>query len=590
MRRCAGIVCLVVFLAAAATGSTERLPVRSLALGDATADLVFTPMTPCRIVDTRLAGGILTAGTTRSFKVRGTGGFDAQGGMTGGCGVPPEASAVLINFVAVDPAGIGNLKGSAYPNPIPAVGSLINYQKLDPTLNVANAVVVPICNPALSDCSYDLTLLANGSATQVVADVLGHFHRIATEQLITAITPGSGLTGGGTSGVVSLAANFTPAGVMNGTATTVARGDHRHYVRTIVVSPVPGGSAWQNGAALRTALDGIVDSSATNPYLLKLEPGVYNVGSTPLAMKPGVDLEGSGQLRTRVLSDFSSATITLVDGAVEIRSVAIGSAGTDTISPAIYSTAQPDLRLYDVTVTTSSGSGIVVSSGPSGSPVVLLDRCTVHANLERFFTHGLLVSGATASVTIRNSWIEAVNSGAGSQAFGVRVGGNTTALTIENSTIRAAAEYVIEALDFSNGDLNIRSSSFQATTPVVAAGGEIHGITLSAARVHISGSEIETVHPAELSSDGIYDNSSTVSITGTRISVASGYGVDAWGGPDSVSIENSQIFATNPVYSGAANTVRIAGSRLAGGNVVNGAKCAGNWDEDFAFYASTCPQ
>ena len=36
-------------------------------LGDTDADLVFNKVTPCRIIDTRLAGGIIQAGTVRNF-------------------------------------------------------------------------------------------------------------------------------------------------------------------------------------------------------------------------------------------------------------------------------------------------------------------------------------------------------------------------------------------------------------------------------------------------------------------------------------------------------------------------------------------
>ena len=45
---------------------------------------------------------------------------------------------------------------------------------------------------------------------------------------ITAVTAGSGLTGGASSGDASLAVDFASSGGSNGTATTVARSDHHH--------------------------------------------------------------------------------------------------------------------------------------------------------------------------------------------------------------------------------------------------------------------------------------------------------------------------------------------------------------------------
>jgi hypothetical protein len=44
----------------------------TLALGSTTMDYVFTPVTPCRIVDTRNAVGMFAAGTSRAYYVYGT--------------------------------------------------------------------------------------------------------------------------------------------------------------------------------------------------------------------------------------------------------------------------------------------------------------------------------------------------------------------------------------------------------------------------------------------------------------------------------------------------------------------------------------
>lgn len=77
------------------------------------------------------------------------------------------------------------------------------------------------------------------------------------------------------------------------------------YERTVVVSPV--GTPLQNGAALLQALASITDNSNTNPYLLKIEPGFYFLGSTPLQMKTHVDIEGSGRLITSLQGDGGNA-------------------------------------------------------------------------------------------------------------------------------------------------------------------------------------------------------------------------------------------------------------------------------------------
>jgi hypothetical protein len=175
------------------TGSATRLvnrtadALRSIsasALGDATSDLVFVPLPPCRVIDTRKSGaGAINAGVIRDFQVAGVTQFPAQGGKEGGCGIPagtatPMAPAVVFNFVAVGPLGPGHLEAWAYGQPVPTA-SVINYAAV-PGLNIANGVVVPIAGTNLVPA--DLHIRANVSATHVVADVTGYFTRFPVEQ------------------------------------------------------------------------------------------------------------------------------------------------------------------------------------------------------------------------------------------------------------------------------------------------------------------------------------------------------------------------------------------------------------------------
>jgi hypothetical protein len=58
-----------------------------------------------------------------------------------------------------------------------------------------------------------------------------------------------------------------------------------------------------NAEALRAALASITDASAAKPYVLQLAPGVYDLGSTTLAMKPEVSIAGAGAGATRITGD-----------------------------------------------------------------------------------------------------------------------------------------------------------------------------------------------------------------------------------------------------------------------------------------------
>jgi len=153
------------------------------ALGDTQADLVYTPVTPCRIIDTRLAGGPIAGGTTRSFLVTGTD-YSAQGGSPTGCGIPyGPTTAAVVNFAVVKPAGPGNVRVTPYGQPIPNA-AILNFTT---GVTLANGLAVATCDPASATCTSDITVRIDVNATDLVADVQGYFQRVATGGVGTAL-------------------------------------------------------------------------------------------------------------------------------------------------------------------------------------------------------------------------------------------------------------------------------------------------------------------------------------------------------------------------------------------------------------------
>jgi len=73
--------------------------------------------------------------------VTGATGFEAQGGHSGGCGIPEDATSVMINFIAVAPATSGHLRAWPYGGTKPNA-SIVNF---GPGLNIANGLIQPIC-------------------------------------------------------------------------------------------------------------------------------------------------------------------------------------------------------------------------------------------------------------------------------------------------------------------------------------------------------------------------------------------------------------------------------------------------------------
>ncbi len=139
--------------------------------------LNYYPLSPCRIIDTRNSSSPnLPINTPVAYKINSagsSGSYSSQGGNASGCGIPTDAKAVFFNFVAVNAAGSGFLQAWPFGSSIPTA-SVLNYVNA-PGLNIANGIVLPVCNPAIAACTNDLNIQANQSSTKLVVDAVGYF-------------------------------------------------------------------------------------------------------------------------------------------------------------------------------------------------------------------------------------------------------------------------------------------------------------------------------------------------------------------------------------------------------------------------------
>ena len=138
-------------------------------LGDTDRDLVYTPVTPCKIVDTRYGGGgFIFANSTRNYQTYGNLGF--QGGSN--CTSPRgEPSAVHISVVAVNPNGKGNIKAHPYGTSSSA-GLSVNFAVIG--TNLANAGTVKVTR----NSTYDISVTALYSGAHVTIQVLGYYYPV----------------------------------------------------------------------------------------------------------------------------------------------------------------------------------------------------------------------------------------------------------------------------------------------------------------------------------------------------------------------------------------------------------------------------
>jgi len=137
------------------------------ALASPSSDLVYTVITPCRIIDTRVAGGKIAANTVRSFHASRVGSnFTDQGGSATDCGIPANPAAVVMNVVSVRPDAKGYITLFPYGVTQPLSSTVNNVVGAD----VANETIVKLTVGDVADFS-----IYAFSGTNVVADAVGYF-------------------------------------------------------------------------------------------------------------------------------------------------------------------------------------------------------------------------------------------------------------------------------------------------------------------------------------------------------------------------------------------------------------------------------
>lgn len=152
---------------------TTLSPIASAQLGSQTSDLVFTPVTPCRILDTRfIANGVpLNAGASFGFKAWGSN-FTSQGGASTNCNILESAdtTAVVLNFTVVTPDTAGYI--TAYPvsnGPNKPNAATVNFTA---GAVVGNNATLKVDRPASSTLDFVVYTTSN---LHLVADVVGYY-------------------------------------------------------------------------------------------------------------------------------------------------------------------------------------------------------------------------------------------------------------------------------------------------------------------------------------------------------------------------------------------------------------------------------
>lgn len=469
-------------------------------------DLTYHPVTPCTVVDTR-SGTPFAAGETRTYNVVGSASLASQGGSATGCGIPgfsngiAQVQAVAMNVIAFSPAGVGNIAAHAADQPM--AGSVVNFALGE---NVANTTPVAV---AQTTGVGDFNVQVNISSSHVLIRAVGYYSKA---------------------------------------------------VQTVHVHPVPGNHT-ASGTALLNALAGITNASATKRYVIKIEPGIFELGSSRLVMKPYVDIEGSGQEATVIQGGgFSTSDDGLIWGAAssELRELQVRSASHPSQAAIAFYLPSGDTRLRNVSLFAIGGVG-TWGIRSAGDPFI--EECTIQvqggAN-----SHGFVSLGENRRPVIKRTVIK-VTSGS-SNGYGMLFLSGSAPAEIRDVQIEVSGSYSFSYGIYLDDPFNLLASRITSSTIDVTGANTNTGIWFRGLQLNVEQSQIRA---AGSNGTGIVNNGS-----GTLVLEHS----------ESAGALNSAITYVGPLLIGA--------SRLEGGAVVGGwlAKCVGAYDETFAFLNAAC--
>ena len=471
------------------------------------------------VIQARIAGACAVGSSIRAVGVDGTVSCEPSGSgditsVTAGAGLAGGGASGAVSL-AVDPAVVqARVAGTC------AAGSSIRVINSDGSVG----------------CELDDQADTLGGLSCASGDVAAFDPLAGWQCMDPSYTPGAGLT----LTARQFAAAFTTAGGEAGVATTVARGDHHHDTlyqprlsTTYVLSAI--GTPAQNGAALLALIQGITDNDATRRYVIKLEPGVYDVGAFGYFTKPYIDLEGSGRAVTRVQGSGNQAVINVV-GNSEVRELSVHHSGGVATAGALWFASGPSAgRRIAATATGATSTTRTLGVG-AGSGDVTIEDCAFEATAlvgdafaARIFSGGKVVirrsqlvatapqntsglSSSVADLVIADSTIDATSMGATS----VGIGGNgkfrnchvTATGTLANGVFSSAAKLELEggsivatATSSSSFGISARDGSLRVRGTMVTA----VSMTASAFGVNLGSTTTPTtgrIHDAQLVAQG----------------------------------------------------------------------------------------
>ncbi len=373
---------------------------------------------------------------------------------------------------------------------------------------------------------------------------------------------------------ISSNANISPSKFAPGTFSSL-------YDQVINVSTDGNGNFTDPIAALAS----ITDNSVNTTYLLKIMPGVYNIGANSLQMKPYVDIEGCGEYTTKITGNMDSPISGTVNGAdnAELRLLTVENTGGGVNATAISnSSASP--KITQVTAIASGGANTAIGIYNIGNSLVVLTNVTARAS-GAVITRSICNSSGAA---IMNN-VNASASGSGGNYGVYNTGLDASPTIINNVTATASGGNSTFAIYNDNASPTITN-----VTATASGGSSVNYGVFNNSSSPVMTDVIASASGGDFAY-GVYNQGSYTSMTNVTTS-ASGGSTASYGVKNQISgtvtIDRSVISGTtNTVWNDGANT-KVAHTRLDGGNSLNSSgtlTCAGIYDETYTFFTNSCP-
>ncbi len=332
------------------------------------------------------------------------------------------------------------------------------------------------------------------------------------------------------------------------------------FARTVVVGA--GDDAAANGTALLAAMAAVpTPASADEGWLIRLDPGSYDLGSSTLVMKPWTVVAGADRELTTITSSRCCTQ-------------------TATLLATVNAAASAELR--DVTVLNTCDpvkTGQKAAAVSNSQPGAVFRRITAFCPGRAEYDHGLVNTGSDVIIDRVNAYggSDVAEYGCGLESTGA----NTTIL----DTVAMGTH---GGLRVTGSNTRVLRGSFTATGSGLAGFDPI-GIEVEGANVQVMDANADG-DPAV--SAAAYTASATI----TMSRVAASGGVLARANPGRtlvLAFEHSRISSSGATVDADTNVmVGIAATQLEGDPVAPGGGvigCAGVWDEGWVFSANVCP-